>query len=179
MRFRTLRLSPDFLIKLLQGKSGCITSNLPADTELLDLKYDLFSNQVLAVIRSDSFEEVAESRPAPEFTLTFTAVGKSTPLPAAASVKPELTPPFAPKSEAALVKKAAPKPSGNTGMIEEEFSPDQRKLLSFRLEGDCVIVKPTQFLKAEWDDINETVRSLGGKWVKGDIISYWAIPLQQ
>jgi len=92
MRFRTLSLSPDFLIKLLQGKSGCITSNLPADTELLDLKYDLFSNQVLAVIRSDSFEEVAESRPAPEFTLTFTAVGKSTPLPAAASVKPELTP---------------------------------------------------------------------------------------
>ena len=166
------------MIKLLQGKSGCITSNLPADTELLDLKYDLFSNQVLAVIRSDSFEEVAESRPAPEFTLTFTAVGKSTPLPAAASVKPELTPPIAPKSEAALVKKAAPKPSGNTGMIEEEFSPDQRKLLSFRLEGDCVIVKPTQFLKAEWDDINETVRSLGGKWVKGDIVSYWTIPLQ-
>ncbi len=34
------------------------------------------------------------------------------------------------------------------------------------------------FLKAEWDDINEVVRSLGGKWVKGDIISYWEIPLQ-
>jgi hypothetical protein len=34
------------------------------------------------------------------------------------------------------------------------------------------------FLKTEWDDINEVVRSLGGKWVKGDIISYWEIPLQ-
>jgi hypothetical protein len=41
------------------------------------------------------------------------------------------------------------------------------------------VVKPIQFLKAEWEDINEVVRSLGGKWVKGDIISYWEIPLQQ
>jgi hypothetical protein len=40
------------------------------------------------------------------------------------------------------------------------------------------VVKPVQFLKAEWEDINEVVRSLGGKWVKGDIISYWEIPAQ-
>ena len=39
------------------------------------------------------------------------------------------------------------------------------------------MVKPVMFLKAEWEDINEVVRSLGGKWVKGDIISYWEIPL--
>ena len=63
--------------------------------------------------------------------------------------------------------------------MENEFSPDQRKVLSFTVKGDYVIVKPIQFLKAEWDDINEVVRSLGGKWVKGDIISYWEIPLQQ
>jgi hypothetical protein len=40
------------------------------------------------------------------------------------------------------------------------------------------VVKPVQFLKAEWDDINDVVRGLGGKWVKGDIISYWEIPLE-
>jgi hypothetical protein len=61
--------------------------------------------------------------------------------------------------------------------MENEFSPEQQKLLSFTTKGDCVVVKPVSFLKAEWDDINETVRSLGGKWVKGDIISYWEIPL--
>jgi hypothetical protein len=32
-------------------------------------------------------------------------------------------------------------------------------------------------LKAEWNEINDVVKSLGGKWVKGDIVSYWAIPL--
>jgi len=40
-----------------------------------------------------------------------------------------------------------------------------------------VIVKPTLFLKEEWNDINDVVKSLGGKWVKGDIINYWEIPL--
>jgi hypothetical protein len=64
-------------------------------------------------------------------------------------------------------------------MMEEEFTPEQRKLLSFKVEGDFVIVKPIQYLKAEWNELNEVVRSLGGKWVKGDIISYWEIPLQQ
>jgi hypothetical protein len=40
-------------------------------------------------------------------------------------------------------------------------------------------VTPIQYLKAEWDEISDVVRSLGGKWVKGDIVSFWAIPLQQ
>jgi hypothetical protein len=62
--------------------------------------------------------------------------------------------------------------------MENEFSPDQRKFLSFTVKGDVVLVKPVTFLKAEWEDINEVVRSLGGKWVKGDILSYWEIPLQ-
>ena len=46
------------------------------------------------------------------------------------------------------------------------------------VEGEFVIVKPVQFLKEEWEDINEVVRSCGGRWVKGDIISYWEIPAQ-
>ena len=61
--------------------------------------------------------------------------------------------------------------------MEEEFSAEQRKLLSFSVDGNFLVVKPVKFLKAEWDDINEVVRSLGGRWVKGDIISYWEVPL--
>jgi hypothetical protein len=34
-------------------------------------------------------------------------------------------------------------------------------------------------LKDEWDDINDTVRSLGGRWVKGETESYWLIPIRQ
>jgi hypothetical protein len=68
--------------------------------------------------------------------------------------------------------------SQTANRTEQEFTPEQRRLLSFKTDGDCVIVKPTQFLKGEWEDINEVVRSLGGKWVKGDIISYWEIPVQ-
>ena len=63
--------------------------------------------------------------------------------------------------------------------MEEEFSQEQRKLLSFTVDKEYLVVKPVKFLKAEWDDINEVVRSLGGRWVKGAIISYWEIPLQQ
>ncbi len=178
MRIRALKLSPVLFLRLLQGQSNCIASNLPTDTELVDLKYDLFSNQILAVIRSESFDDVAELCPTPEYPLTLTENQRPAPLPVTSGHKSESKLNVALRLEAPSSKTAAAKPSSYTGRIEEEFSPDQRKLLSFRLEGDCVIVKPTHFLKAEWDDINEIVRSLGGKWIKGDIISYWAVPLQ-
>jgi hypothetical protein len=63
--------------------------------------------------------------------------------------------------------------------VEKEFSPEQRNLLTFTVKDENVLVKPTQFLKTDWDDINDVAKSLGGKWVKGDIISYWAIPIRQ
>ncbi len=53
-------------MKLLQGEASAFASNLPADAELLDLKFDLFFRQVLAVVRSDTFEDVAEGCPTPE-----------------------------------------------------------------------------------------------------------------
>jgi hypothetical protein len=157
MKIRIIKLTPELLMKLLQGKTSDFASNLPADAELLDLKLDLFSKQVLAVVRSDSFEDIAECYPIPELTLTKSAEPKTMPKPASAKVT---------------------QPSKTTTKWENEFSPDQRKLLSFQVKGSCVVVKPIQFLKAEWDDINDIVRSLGGKWVKGDIISYWEIPLK-
>jgi hypothetical protein len=83
-----------------------------------------------------------------------------------------------PKPETKIAIANTVQPSKTAIKMENEFSPEQRKVLSFTVKGDFVIVKPIQFLKAEWDDINEVVRSLSGRWVKGDIISYWEIPLQ-
>ena len=173
MKLRTIKLTRESLIELLKGKPQNFTSNLPNDTELLDIKFDLFSKQVLAVVRSDSFEDVAESCQIPEFNLTGAKESKIAAKPLT-SVKPEVKPEPKTASPAASVqtKKEPIK-------LENEFSPEQRKVLSFTIKGNYVIVKPIQFLKAEWEDINEVVRSLGGKWVKGDIISYWEIPLEQ
>jgi hypothetical protein len=171
MKIRIIKLTPELLMKLLQGKASSFASNLPADAELLDLKLDLFSRQVLAVVRSDSFEDIAECYPIPEWPMTKSAEPKAVPKPTA-TIKAE------PKPERKPASAKVTQPSKSTSKWENEFSPDQRKLLSFQVKGDCVVVKPIQFLKAEWDDINEVVRSLDGKWVKGDIISYWEIPLK-
>ena len=168
MKMRMIKLNPDFVMEALRGKSASFTSNLPDDVELLDIKYDLFSKQVLAIVRSDRFEDVAESYPIPEFNVTYAPSTKTASQPATVT-----------KPEPALTVKTQTRPSRDTRMMEEEFSPEQRKLLSFKVEGDVVIVKPIQFLKAEWNEMNEVVRSLGGRWVKGDIISYWEIPIQQ
>ena len=165
---RTIKLSSKFLTDAIQGKAASFASNLPGDVQLLDIRFDLCSNQVFAVVRSDSFEDVAELYPIPEFKIAYVSTSKPVSQPAS-SFKPEPAP----------SKKTQTPPTQTTSSIENEFSPEQRKLLSFRVEEESVIVKPTQFLKAEWDDINEVVKSLGGQWVKGDIISYWEIPLRQ
>ena len=170
MKIRILKLTPEYLIQLLQGKPASSISNLPNDAEILDLKLDLFSKQVLAVIRSESFEDIAECYPLPEFTIIATSTKQVT--------KPTAIIKTESKPEPKTATTKAPQSSKLTSKMENEFSPEQRKVLSFQVKGDCVVVKPIQFLKEEWDDINEVVRSLGGKWVKGDIISYWEIPAQ-
>ena len=174
MKVRIIKLTPESLVEVLQGKAPS-SLNLPSDAELLDIKMDLFSRQVQAIVRSDIFEDVADSYPIPELTLANTAQPKAAPPKPAATVKSEAK--VEPKI--ASMKLTQPsQPSKSEIKLENEFSPEQRKLLSFTVKGDVVVVKPIQFLKSEWDDINEVVRSLGGKWVKGDIISYWEIPLQ-
>lgn len=178
MKMRMIKLTPEFLTKALQGKTESFASNLPDDIELLDIKCDLFSKQVCAIIRSNSFEDAPEAQPIPEFTLTYSANLKTT-TQAAAKSKTEPQPTVAAKPEGNPANKVQTQTSRYASAMEEEFSPEQRKLLSFKVEGDYLIVKPIQFLNTEWEDINEVVRSIGGKWVKGDIISYWAVPLQQ
>jgi hypothetical protein len=166
MKMRMIKLKPEFIVEVLQGNAASFASNLPDDVELLDIKYDLFSKQVMAIVRSDSFEDVAESYPIPEFNLTHTARAKAESKPAAS------------KTEAKPIE-ATPARSYGTSAVEEEFSPEQRELLSFTVDGDYVIVKPIQYLKAEWNEINDVVRSLGGKWVKDDFSSCWVIPMEQ
>jgi hypothetical protein len=168
MKMRMIKLRPEFIMETLQGKVSSFTSNLPNDIELLDMKYDLFSNQVFAIVRSDSFEDIAESYPIPEFNLVC-AVNSKTESQPTTYFKPESSP----------AKKTPIQPSRDTSAIEKEFIPEQRKLLSFTVDGEYVKVTPTQYLKDEWDEISDVVRSLGGKWVKGDVVSFWAIPLQQ
>jgi hypothetical protein len=165
MKLRIIKLTPEHFVRLLQGKAQ--VANLPSDLELVDLKLDLLNKQVQALVRSDSFEDVAESAPIPEFTLPSAAPPKPIPQPSPAPL---------PQSKPSVNK--AVQPSRTPLGMENEFTPEQRKLLSFTFTGEVFVVKPVTFLKAEWDDINEVVRSLGGRWVKGDIVSYWEIPAQ-
>jgi hypothetical protein len=161
-------------MEALQRKSAESAFNLPADVELLDIKFDLSTNELSAVIRSDSFEDIAETYPIPEYPIICASNTKGT-------IKPVIVaqPITSFIAGTQLVKKSQPQTNQSALKMAEEFSSEQRKLLSFTVSEDCVIVKPIQFLKAEWNDINETVKSIGGKWVKGDIVSYWSIPLQQ
>lgn len=174
MKMRTIKFTPHFLLEALQGKAVSFASNLPSDVQLLDLKFDLCSNQVFAVIRSDSFEDIAELYPIPEFKVAYTAASRVTSQEATA---PESVTKIVAHPKPEPMKKPQAQLSQLTNRMEQEFTPEQRKLLSFKTEDECVIVKPVQFLKAEWNDINEVVKSLGGRWVKGDIISYWEIPV--
>src|SRR5208337_948286 len=126
MKIRIIKLTPELLIELLQGKPSSFSSNLPNDTELLDLKLDLFSKQVLAIVRSDSFEDVAETYPIPELKLTNVKEQKT-------ASKPILT--TVAKIESKLEAKSAnvklTQPTKAAIKMENEFSPEQRKLLSF------------------------------------------------
>jgi hypothetical protein len=168
MKLRVIKTTPERFVEFLQGKPAKVAPHLPQDMELLDVKVDLAARQVVIVVRSESFTDVPESYPIPEININNEA--------AKPVASPSATLLSQPKPTA-VVSKPASQPSKNALKMENEFSPDQRKLLSFSVKGDVVVVKPVAFLKAEWDDINEVVRSLGGKWVKGDIVSYWEIPV--
>ena len=173
MKIRILKLTPESLVGLLQRKTSTFTSTLPIDAEILDIKMDLFSKQVSIIVRSESFEDVAETIPIPEFTLSKSSGSKS-PLEPVSARRPQAI--LEPKPT--IAKLPQPRPSRIANKMENEFSPEQRKLLSFAVKDKCMVVKPVIFLKDEWEDINDVVRSLEGKWVKGGIISYWEIPLE-
>ena len=177
MKMRTIKLTSKFLTEAIQGKAELFASNLPDDVQLLDIKFDLCCNEVFAVIRSDKFADIAELYPIPEFKITYAPTSKRDST--ASSLKSGYKTDTRAIPETQQDAKKQEQLAQSTNNIENEFSPEQRQLLSFKVEGVTIVAKPTQFLKAEWEDINEIVKSLGGRWVKGDIISYWEIPLRQ
>lgn len=185
MKMRMIKLRPELLIKILRGKTNSFASNLPEDTELLDIKYDLFSNQVFAIIKSDSFEHAPESCSTPEFDVIYTpefnincaSSSKESQPTTSSKIQPPIM--MGSKPEIQPMKELRIQSNQDLSDVETEFTPEQRKLLSFTVKDEYVTIKPIQFLKEEWDDINDVVRSLGGKWVKGNEGSYWAIPRRQ
>jgi len=188
MKIRTIKLTSKILIDALQGKPGAHISNLPSDAEILHIEHDLSAGQIMAIVRSDSFKDIPDAYPIPEFNLIFFATSKtaasptlftqkSVPSQTAASVTGEPKPAKKAQTEPVMKNNGQVQKKQNTCLMEEEFSAEQRKLLSFSVDGNFLVVKPVKFLKAEWEDINEVVRSLGGRWVKGDIISFWEVPL--
>ena len=166
MKMRILKLDPTLFIEMLCGTKKFNMSNLPSNLELIDIKYDLFSGQIQVVVRSDDFEDAADSYPIPNFKVS---AGES---PAVVS-----RPLVSSKSELQVAK--APRVNVNKviSAYQKEFNPDQLELLSFTVKGDYLIVKPVQYLKNEWNEINEVVKNIGGEWIKGSIISYWKIPI--
>jgi hypothetical protein len=180
MKLRIIKINLDQFNALLKGNALSFSADFPEDIEVLDSTVDLFSRQVSFIVRSDSFPDIKETFPIPELTPKATLETNGT-IPMQASPTHKIEPKSKPtpaETKPLTTNVAQPPISRYATKMENEFSPDQRKLLNFTVKDDCVIVKPVTFLKAEWEDINDVVRSLGGKWVKGDIISYWEIPLQ-
>jgi len=209
MKQKILKLTPEELIRTLQG-NPTQQLNLPADMELIDIKYDAFTKQVTTIIRSDNFENIPEGIPIPEFTQKPTEPQQTQATTIITTISTHIS--DIPSTENPIqtqtnqitpqkpliqtlattqssshtnigtgVKTLGPKPETNmdTCDFEDEFTQEQRKLLKFTSAGNFVIIKPIQFLKTEWEDINDTVKSIGGKWVKSTTIDHWAIPKNQ
>jgi hypothetical protein len=196
MKQKILKLTSEELIRAIQSIKQT-QLELLVDVELIDIKYDAFTRQVFAVIRSDAFENVAEGASTPEFIIesssnplslsaisTTVNTSNSRSHSSAVSQKSLIQTLTAQNQQGlttnvgAGVKTLESKSEVNmdTCGFEGEFTKEQRKLLKFTSQGDYVIVKPIQFLKTEWEDINDIVKSIGGKWVKGTTIDHWAIP---
>ena len=167
MKMRLIKLDKENFLRLLQGKNQSVISNFPNDAELIKVDYDLFSGKILIIIRSNTFEDSKGSVSIPEFNLNFAQIEKRSNVYFEVSKN---------KVETKIVQEEAV--NRDILAYKKEFSPEQRELLNFSIEGDYLIVKPATFLKKEWSEINEVAKSIGGEWVKGSIISYWKIPLQ-
>lgn len=165
MRF--IKLHKEDFFGLLRGKNKSVISNFPNDAELIKIDYDLFSDKILIIIRSSTFEDLKGPVIIPEFNAKY--------------IKTEKRSQFCLDSSKSKVEtKIDQKKPLNKNIVayKKEFSPEQLELLRFSIDGDYLIVKPATYLKKEWNDINEIAKNIGGEWIKGSIISYWKIPLQ-
>ena len=151
MKMRTIRLTSHELTDVLQGK-GTLIPNLSDDIELLDVKFDLLNNEVTIIVRSENFEDIPETYPIPEIGESPTG-GRKTIMISKTATQPVSI------SKEDQQRRVQQQSNQYAAKMGEEFTPEQRRLLSFSVSGDSIIVKPIQFLKAEWDDINETVKA--------------------
>ena len=166
MKMRILKLDPALFVEMLRGTKKSNMSNLPNSLELIDIKFDLFSDQIQVVVRSDDFEDVADSYPIPNFKISSAV---SPPVISRSLVTS--------KPDSKVTKTLSVNANKVISAYQKEFNPEQIELLSFTIKGDYLIVKPVQYLKNEWNEINEVVKNIGGEWIKGSIISYWKIPI--
>jgi hypothetical protein len=61
--------------------------------------------------------------------------------------------------------------------LENRFAPQHRKLLTFEIESGILYARPIQKLANEWNEINDFVGKIGGRWIKDMTDGYWEIPL--
>jgi hypothetical protein len=156
MKIKEFKIKPESLIALLR-QDPILGANLPKDTELIDLKFDLLSNQAVVIVRSDLFthkdkgeielsslkeESIALKTPA---GLQCTSQHKSTPCKIADTIKRELS----------------------------QYS----EVLNFSMRANCVIAEPNRTLEDKWVEIDKLVQDMGGRWINDKVSSYWEIPV--
>ncbi len=59
--------------------------------------------------------------------------------------------------------------------LKNKFAPQHRKLLTFEVESGILHARPVQALGSEWNEINDFVQNLGGRWIKDETGGYWEI----
>jgi hypothetical protein len=155
MNVKALKFTSEFLIELLR-RDPSLSSSLPVDAELVDIKFDLLSQEVLAFVRSDSLIETASSESAFEKQEV------------ASSAKDE-------GMQCTSVAKLTP--CRIAERLQNELVSKYGKLLSFSVKSNNLIAYPVYPLGVERGEIDAFVKNCGGRWIEAEVSSYWEIPL--
>jgi len=154
MNVRALKIKSEVLIELLRREPS-LSPSLPMDSELLDIKFDLLSQEVLAIVSSSLIDN----------NDSYTTLEK-----------PELASPA--KDEEMQCKSIAKlTPCKIAEKLQNELTSKYGKILSFSVKSNNLIACPIYPLSVEWKEINAFVENYGGRWVKGEFTSYWEIPI--
>ena len=151
MSIKQLKISSNSVLQLIL-KDNSLSSDT-VDTRLLDLKYDLLSDTVLATILIDHKvgqeivnpdKKVAEEKSS-EDEMSCNSIAKLTPCKIVDRIQKELS--------------------------------KYNNLLDFTIKQKSVIVKPKPLLVDDQNEVDNLIASLGGRWVESEENSYWEIPI--
>jgi hypothetical protein len=156
MKLKALKFTPELFTKLLLQEPS-LSGNLPKDIELIELKLDLLSNQIIAVVRSDQFGNDASD-----------LVNEQEPLPPRGSSANKTS-----KQCTSVHKLTACKIADN---IKQEFS-RYHHMLNFSINGKYIIPTPANDLGNDWGEIDKLVKEFGGKWIDSQTPSFWEMPI--